>query len=204
MGPALVTTGLLAFIAAWNEFLFALTFTLSDEKRTVPVAIALISGATPVRAALGQHHGGLGDRHRAAGRSGPDLPAPDRLRPHRRRASRAERRMASDAAVRHRTARQPRVRTTRLVARRGDLPDLSAQLPGQQRRRRRRPAGHHPPARLCRRARRRRDLDLAVLQVADEGLRLRRRRLHATSTRCSARSPISTRCSPRPTASASR
>ena len=25
--PGLVTTGLLAFIAAWNEFLFALTFT---------------------------------------------------------------------------------------------------------------------------------------------------------------------------------
>ena len=46
MGPALVATGLLAFILAWNEFLFALTFTLSTEHRTVPVAIALISGAT--------------------------------------------------------------------------------------------------------------------------------------------------------------
>lgn len=46
LGPALATTGLLAFIAAWNEFLFALTFTLSSEQRTVPVAIALISGAS--------------------------------------------------------------------------------------------------------------------------------------------------------------
>jgi trehalose/maltose transport system permease protein len=46
MGPALATTGLLAFIAAWNEFLFALTFTLTNEMRTVPVAIALISGAS--------------------------------------------------------------------------------------------------------------------------------------------------------------
>ena len=46
MGPALVSTGLLAFIAAWNEFLFALTFTLTNEQRTVPVAIALISGAS--------------------------------------------------------------------------------------------------------------------------------------------------------------
>jgi trehalose/maltose transport system permease protein len=46
LGPALITTGLLAFIAAWNEFLFALTFTLSGEMRTVPVAIALISGAS--------------------------------------------------------------------------------------------------------------------------------------------------------------
>ena len=44
--PALVTTGLLAFIAAWNEFLFALTLVLSPERRTVPVAIALISGAS--------------------------------------------------------------------------------------------------------------------------------------------------------------
>jgi trehalose/maltose transport system permease protein len=46
MAPAAVTTGLLAFIAAWNEFLFALTFTLTNEQRTVPVAIALMSGST--------------------------------------------------------------------------------------------------------------------------------------------------------------
>jgi trehalose/maltose transport system permease protein len=46
MWPALVTTGLLAFIAAWNEFLFALTFTLTNEMRTVPVGIGLMSGAS--------------------------------------------------------------------------------------------------------------------------------------------------------------
>lgn len=46
MWPALVTTGLLAFIAAWNEFLFALTFTSSNQTRTVPVAIALLSGGS--------------------------------------------------------------------------------------------------------------------------------------------------------------
>jgi trehalose/maltose transport system permease protein len=46
IAPALVTTGLLTLIMAWNEFLFALTFTLSPEARTVPVAIALISGST--------------------------------------------------------------------------------------------------------------------------------------------------------------
>nr|WP_284341124.1 carbohydrate ABC transporter permease [Devosia nitrariae] len=46
MWPALVTTGLLAFIGAWNEFLFALTFTSSNQTRTVPVAIALLSGGT--------------------------------------------------------------------------------------------------------------------------------------------------------------
>jgi len=42
--PALVTTGLLAFIAAWNEYLFALTFTSNNSARTVPVAISLFSG----------------------------------------------------------------------------------------------------------------------------------------------------------------
>ncbi len=43
--PALVTTGLLAFISAWNEYLFALTFTLvQPQARTVPVAIALFTG----------------------------------------------------------------------------------------------------------------------------------------------------------------
>jgi trehalose/maltose transport system permease protein len=46
LGPAMATTGLLAFIAAWNEFLFALTFTQSDNMRTVPVAIALFSGGS--------------------------------------------------------------------------------------------------------------------------------------------------------------
>ena len=46
MWPALVTTGLLAFIAAWNEFLFALTFVSNNSTRTVPVAISLLSGAS--------------------------------------------------------------------------------------------------------------------------------------------------------------
>jgi len=47
MWPALVTTGLLAFIAAWNEYLYALTFTASStENRTVPVGIALLSGSS--------------------------------------------------------------------------------------------------------------------------------------------------------------
>lgn len=43
--PALVTTGLLAFVRAWNEYLFALTFTaIAPGSRTVPVAIALFTG----------------------------------------------------------------------------------------------------------------------------------------------------------------
>ena len=39
VAPGLVTAGLLAFIAAWNEFLFALSFTETPDKHTVPVAI---------------------------------------------------------------------------------------------------------------------------------------------------------------------
>jgi trehalose/maltose transport system permease protein len=46
LAPAMVSTGLLAFIGAWNEFLFALTFVSEDSQRTVPVSISLISGAT--------------------------------------------------------------------------------------------------------------------------------------------------------------
>ena len=43
--PALVTTGLLAFINAWNEYLFSLTLTSTNPNaQTVPVAIANLSG----------------------------------------------------------------------------------------------------------------------------------------------------------------
>jgi len=42
----LVATAVFVAIGAWNEFLFALTFTLTTEQRTVPVAIALLSGAS--------------------------------------------------------------------------------------------------------------------------------------------------------------
>lgn len=46
MKPAIMATSLLAFIAAWNEFLFALTFIINNDTRTIPVAIALMSGAS--------------------------------------------------------------------------------------------------------------------------------------------------------------
>jgi trehalose/maltose transport system permease protein len=39
IAPGLVTTGLLAFIQAWNEFLFAVSFLQTPDKRTVPLAI---------------------------------------------------------------------------------------------------------------------------------------------------------------------
>jgi trehalose/maltose transport system permease protein len=39
IAPALVTTGLLAFISAWNEYLYALSFIQSPNHYTVPLAI---------------------------------------------------------------------------------------------------------------------------------------------------------------------
>jgi ABC-type glycerol-3-phosphate transport system permease component len=42
--PGLAATALLVFLACWNEFLFALCFTLGPERHTVPVAIAHLRG----------------------------------------------------------------------------------------------------------------------------------------------------------------
>jgi ABC-type glycerol-3-phosphate transport system permease component len=42
--PGLATTAILTFLFCWNEFLFALSFTLGPERYTVPVAIALFRG----------------------------------------------------------------------------------------------------------------------------------------------------------------
>lgn len=44
--PALATTAILVFIFCWNEFLFALTFMTRATSRTVPVGIAMLSGAS--------------------------------------------------------------------------------------------------------------------------------------------------------------
>jgi ABC-type glycerol-3-phosphate transport system permease component len=42
--PGLATTAILTFLYSWNEFLFALSFTLGPERHTVPVAIMLFRG----------------------------------------------------------------------------------------------------------------------------------------------------------------
>jgi trehalose/maltose transport system permease protein len=43
--PALVTTGLLAFVSSWNEYLFALNFTFTNpQAQTVTVAVAKFTG----------------------------------------------------------------------------------------------------------------------------------------------------------------
>lgn len=42
--PGLIATSILVFIFSWNEFLLALTFSVTEASRTVPVAIALFPG----------------------------------------------------------------------------------------------------------------------------------------------------------------
>ncbi|MBW4541112.1 MAG: carbohydrate ABC transporter permease [Myxacorys chilensis ATA2-1-KO14] len=51
--PALATTGILTFIAAWNEFIFALTFITREDMKTVPVAGAQLGGASPFEIPFG-------------------------------------------------------------------------------------------------------------------------------------------------------
>ncbi len=38
-GPGLISAGIFAFTLCWNEFIYALTFISSPEKKTVPTAI---------------------------------------------------------------------------------------------------------------------------------------------------------------------
>lgn len=42
--PGIVSTGLYTFLLSWNEFLFALTLTKSNEMATVPIGIQLLMG----------------------------------------------------------------------------------------------------------------------------------------------------------------
>lgn len=42
--PGTFTTAILVFIAAWNEFLYALTINTKDIRKTVPVAITMFQG----------------------------------------------------------------------------------------------------------------------------------------------------------------
>ena len=51
--PGLATAGILTFIAAWNEFLLAITLTSSTNARTVPAAIAFFTGSTQFEQPLG-------------------------------------------------------------------------------------------------------------------------------------------------------
>ena len=177
--PVLASFAIFQFLWVWNDLLVAMVF-LGTEADQIVLTGQAQRAARLARRQLGdpddlglRHHHRAADRlllaaallrARPAGRLGEG-----RLRSCRRRL-RKERHDPGAPA----TAAGPR-----LVARRGDLPDLSAlasrtrngdgigDLDGH----------HRSGCRLHRGARRRRDLDLALLQVADEGFRLRRHRL---------------------------
>jgi multiple sugar transport system permease protein len=42
--PGIVSVGVYTFMIAWNEYLFALTLTKTQEMRTVPIGIQLLMG----------------------------------------------------------------------------------------------------------------------------------------------------------------
>jgi multiple sugar transport system permease protein len=42
--PGVAATAMFGFLLAWNEYLFALTFTTSEDMRTLPVGLTLFSG----------------------------------------------------------------------------------------------------------------------------------------------------------------
>jgi multiple sugar transport system permease protein len=44
--PGVFTTAILAFIACWNDFLFAISLTSTERARTVPAAMSYFTGAT--------------------------------------------------------------------------------------------------------------------------------------------------------------
>ncbi len=57
--PAIAVTAILVFIFCWNEFLIALTVLPSPERYTVPVGIAMLSGASVYEIPWGQINGAV-------------------------------------------------------------------------------------------------------------------------------------------------
>lgn len=51
--PGVFTTAILVFIFAWNDFLFAISLTSTDNARTVPAAIAFFTGSSRFELPIG-------------------------------------------------------------------------------------------------------------------------------------------------------
>ncbi|MEO9220709.1 MAG: carbohydrate ABC transporter permease, partial [Mycobacteriaceae bacterium] len=51
--PGVVTTAILVFIMAWNDFIFAITLTSTESSRTVPAAIAVFTGSSQFSTPIG-------------------------------------------------------------------------------------------------------------------------------------------------------
>jgi multiple sugar transport system permease protein len=44
--PGVFTTAIIAFLTAWNDFVFGITLTSTERARPVPAALAFFSGAS--------------------------------------------------------------------------------------------------------------------------------------------------------------
>ena len=51
--PGMVTTGILVFLACWNEFLLAISLTSTISARTAPAAMGFFSGSSQFTAPTG-------------------------------------------------------------------------------------------------------------------------------------------------------
>ena len=71
--PGLVAVGFYAFMISWNEFLFALTLTQTDNMRTVPVGLDAADG--PVQLSMEPDNGHERPWLPSCRRLVPDLPA---------------------------------------------------------------------------------------------------------------------------------
>lgn len=51
--PGVFTSAILVFIASWNEFLFAISFSATDKSRTIPAVIAFFQGKSSYEVPVG-------------------------------------------------------------------------------------------------------------------------------------------------------
>ena len=73
--PGVLTTAIIVFIGAWNEFLLALTFLQDKNMQTATVAISKFTGTTGFDTPYGSIMA-AGASDRSAAPRGADLPAP--------------------------------------------------------------------------------------------------------------------------------
>lgn len=90
--PGVITTGILTFIFAWSEFLFANTFAF--DQTTQPATVVIPNFATQFTTDYGAQAAGA----LAVTSAGPDLPAPHRVRAHRGRRQVGGRRLETSPA----------------------------------------------------------------------------------------------------------
>ena len=172
--PGLAVTAFYSFLTAWGEVAYASLFLQSNDHYTLAVGMPHVR--RPVQGRVGP-----ADRHVGAGRDpGRDRllprPAPPGRRPDQLVGQRNDNNCRGNRRQHHKCCHRRRHRT--MVARRGHLRGLRAQLRRRQRRRRRRPApASASQVPVPRRPRRRRALADAVLPLADGRRRLRRGRL---------------------------